>query len=227
MRYILESQKYYVDNICKEYGITNYTVNKDGSIDVHQSIHLKNSYFDNNKKSPFIRKLPIVFNRVYGNFDCSGLGLLTLEGSPSYVEGEFACVDNKLMTLEGSPSFVGNGYYCYNNKLVSLKGVPKKLDGIFSCGHNELISLEGSPSPINKLNLFHCVSNKLISLKGAPICEKYYFDNNQLPKLILDNIDNVKEIIEYQDDYSIWNKDLSLNEYRFYDLLEEIKDNIL
>ena len=42
----------------------------------------------------------------------------------------------------------------------------------------------------------------------------------------VDNIKFIKKIIEYQDDYSIWRSDGSLDEYRFNDMMEEIRNEI-
>ena len=51
-----------IDLICKKYGITNYTINQDGSIDVNGSVNLSREN---------LTKLPLKFNRVSGYFDCS------------------------------------------------------------------------------------------------------------------------------------------------------------
>jgi hypothetical protein len=71
---------------------------------------------------------------------------------------------------------------------------------------------------------FYCHSNQLTSLKGAPreISGNFYCDNNPLPKLILDNMSKIKEIIKYQEDYSIWRRDGTLDEFRFSEMMRDI-----
>ena len=140
-----------IESICKKYGITNYTVNSDGSIDVDGNVDLAGSG---------LTKLPLKFGNVTGNF---------------------YCYNNQLTTLEGSPKEVGGDFYCSDNQLTSLKGGPAKLGGNFYCS------------------------------------------NNQLPKLITDNMKHIKKIVEYQEDYLIWRSSGALDEYKFNDMMEEIK----
>ena len=51
-----------IESICKKYGITNYSINIDGSIDVDSDVNLSE------KK---LTKLPLKFNKVGGYFNCS------------------------------------------------------------------------------------------------------------------------------------------------------------
>lgn len=51
-------------------------------------------------------KIPLTFALINGDFDCSNLGLTTLENSPKLVYGEFNCSDNNLRTLEKGPTGV-------------------------------------------------------------------------------------------------------------------------
>ena len=57
-------------------------------------------------------KLKIKFKKISGWFDCSCLGLTTLEGFPDYVHGSF---------------------FCDNNNLESFDFLPKKITGIIYC----------------------------------------------------------------------------------------------
>ena len=55
---------YSVDNIhkiCEKYGIKNYTINTDGSIDVDGNVHLW---------CRGLTELPLKFNHVSGYFNC-------------------------------------------------------------------------------------------------------------------------------------------------------------
>jgi hypothetical protein len=118
-----------IDSICQQYGIQNYTINEDGSIDVDGNVYL--SYEK-------LYELPLKFGRVTGNFDCSRNQLTTLEGCPGEVGGGFYCNGNKLTTLEGCPREVGGYFNCSYNKLTTLDGCPKMVDGEFNCGANNL-----------------------------------------------------------------------------------------
>ena len=95
--------------ICKQYGIENYTINSDGSIDVDGNVNLWDKR---------LTELPLTFNKVNGYFECGGNNLTTLEGSPKWVGGDFSCVGNNLTSLEFSPDYVGGFFDCINNNLT-------------------------------------------------------------------------------------------------------------
>jgi hypothetical protein len=50
----------------------------------------------------------------------------------------------------------------------------------------------------------------------------FYCSNNPLPKLILDNMAKIKEIIKNQEDYSIWRRDGTIDEFRFREMMRDI-----
>ena len=122
-----------IDAICKKYGITNYTISSDGSIDVDGDVNLIDINLD---------KLPLRFNRIGGNFYCNNNQLTSLEGAPKEVGGFFDCRYNQLTSLEGAPKEVGGFFDCNNNKLTSLEGAPKSVGTYFNCRYNLL------PQPI-------------------------------------------------------------------------------
>ena len=95
--------------ICEKYNITNYTVNPDGSIDVNGDVFLWNRE---------LTELPLVFNKVTGNFDCDYNNLTSLKGCPRWVGGCFSCNINQLTSLEFSPDYVGGSFDCYTNQLT-------------------------------------------------------------------------------------------------------------
>jgi len=123
-----------IDEICYEFGVRNYTINDDGSIDVKGGVNIPTSG---------LTEIPITFNKVSGTFYCQNSDLTTLKGSPRLVEGSFYCQKNKLTSLEGGPEHVGNSFYCYENQLTDLKGSPKFIGGDFRCDENNIFSLEG------------------------------------------------------------------------------------
>jgi hypothetical protein len=139
-----------IESICKKFGITNYTINADGSIDVNGDVYLNRNG---------LAKLPLKFGRVTGNFYCYDNKLTTLEGSPGEVGGDFSCHDNKLTTLEGSPREVGGGFYCHRNQLTTLEGGPREVGGNFYCYDNKLTTLEGGPREVG--GDFYCDDNPI------------------------------------------------------------------
>jgi hypothetical protein len=145
-----------IKKICEKYGITNYTI-VDGKVNVKGSVIMQGQK---------LKKIPLIFGEVTGNFNCGSNFLTSLEGCPDIVGHSFYCYNNGLTTLEGSPKIVGGSFYCSDNKLISLKGGPIKVSGRFSCKRNKLTSLEGAPKEVE--GYFDCSDNELISLEGAP-----------------------------------------------------------
>jgi hypothetical protein len=188
-----------IDAICKKYGIRNYTINEDGTVDVDGNVDIHNRGYDRG-----LEKIPLKFGYVSGDFYCSFNQLTTLEGSPNKVGGNFICSNSQLTTLEGASNWVGGDFDCSFNKLTSLEGSPNRVDGSFFCQFNKLITLLGAPEELGLY--FHC------------------YNNQSLPKEILDNMDYIDKIVKYQYDYNIWRRDGSLDKYRFSDMMKEIME---
>ena len=98
-----------IHDICKQYGITNYTINDDGSIDIDGNVDLWNRG---------LTELPVTFNKVTGYFHCGNNNLTSLKGSPRWVGVSFYCNNNQLTSLEFSPDYVGGYFSCRYNKLT-------------------------------------------------------------------------------------------------------------
>jgi len=202
-----------IDTICQEYGITNYVINSDGSIDVRGDVDLS--------RKDLVR-FPLRFRKVSGDFlchtnqletldgcpkevgrdfDCGNNQLQTLEGGPEEVGFSFRCDNNQLVTLEGSPKKVGSDFWCDSNKLVTLEGSPKYVGGDFLCGRNKLETLEGSPKKVN--GSFNCIYNNLISLEGGPeeVGSGFYCNNNPVNEIfkLFKDYDQFKSLM---DDYN-------------------------
>ena len=145
-----------IDSICKKYGIGNYTVNKDGTVDVNGDVNLSNMKY---KQKITLTILPLKFGKVMGTFYCSYNKLTTLEGCPTEVGGDFYCSNNKLTTLEGCPTEVVGNFYCSFNKLTTLEGCTKEVVGRFDCSYNQLTMLKYCPKEVD--GTFFCQSNQL------------------------------------------------------------------
>ena len=116
---------------------------------------------------------------------------------------------------------VTGNFICSFNQLTSLKGAPNKVNN-FNCTYNQLISLEGCP--INIDGYFDCYNNNLTNLSTlrSNIKGSIYITGNPLPEEILNNKKNIKEIIKWQEEFCIWNKDGSLNKENFQELLDNL-----
>jgi hypothetical protein len=147
--YIQEIKMGVISGICEKYGIKNYIINDDGTVDVDGDVDLSD------KKLTII---PLRFGKVSGNFYCHDNKLTSLEGCPKWVGGYFACSFNQLTSLKGGPEFVGGNFSCCYNKLTSLEGAPKVVGGDFYCYCNKLTTLEGFPKAYGD---FDCHGNPL------------------------------------------------------------------
>lgn len=147
-----------IKHIIKRYRIKldRYIVKED-VIDVYGDVVITNTY---------LRKLPIKFGKVQGNFICCSNKLQSLDGAPSYVGGNFNCYGNELTSLKYAPLEVGGDFSCHENLLDSLKGCPKIINGNFNAFLNQLKNLQHGPEIVRKsCNLF---KNKLTTLDKSP-----------------------------------------------------------
>lgn len=110
-----------IESICGKYGIENYTINEDGTVDVNGNVELHNMR---------LNKLPLKFGKVTGYFSCSDNKLTSLEGGPKWVGDSFYCYKNQLTTLEGGPEYVGGKFFCdyIDNEYVTIHEVYCLLD---------------------------------------------------------------------------------------------------
>ena len=131
MKYLklFEEEVWLNDKICKKYGIKNYTINKDGSIDVDGHVD-----FFNEK----LTKLPLKFNKVNGYFSCANNKLTSLEGCPKEVNGSFYCSYNKLTSFEFAPKIIRVEFICWNNNIKSFEYFPSYVKSNFYCSGNPI-----------------------------------------------------------------------------------------
>jgi hypothetical protein len=157
----------------KEYfGIDDYTI-KDGLINTDNVILIKK-----------VKKLPVQFGHVDGNFSCSNNQLTSLAGCPNEVGGYFDCSNNQLISLEGAPKSVSGGFYCGNNKLTSLEGAPKEVGGYFYCDWTEnlpllrLVRYKKIETYNNQVNtIIRKYSNHTPLKEAILLCQKELIDN--------------------------------------------------
>jgi hypothetical protein len=155
---ISQSKKNKIDNLCKRFNITEYTINNDETLDVIGSVIIMDTNYT---------KLPLKFNKISGNFDCTSNRLSTLEGCPIEVGGDFDCNDNLLTELYGCPTKVGGHFNCSINKISTLKYAPTEATSDFHCNDNRLDTLRYAPNKVG--GDFSCQSNRLTNLMHSPI----------------------------------------------------------
>ncbi len=158
-----------IHKICKEYNLTGYDINPDGSISVDGNVYLGNRS---------LKRMPLVFKEVSGYFICHSNELISLEGCPGKVGGDFFCSNNRLKSLEGCPKEIPDDFYCEGNQLTSLEGGPEKIGGGFNCSSNKLTTLKGCPGIVG--GNFNCGFNQLTSLEGCPRARVIYCYNNKI-----------------------------------------------
>jgi len=182
--YKLFESKSEIDKICKKYGIKNYTIKGDGSVDVDGDVDL--SHED-------LTELPLKFGKVSGSFWCHHNQLTTLEGSPDSVR-DFLCNNNQLTTLEGCPNSVGGDFSCHNNQLTTLEGCPSSVGNLWF-NNNQLTTLESIPDILGGI-IYH--NNPIFT-----VCKGWLIN---LEKPNMDIIELFKDLDVIVGDKLYWSK---------------------
>jgi len=109
--------------------INRYTINDDLSIDVENGIEIL--YSDSNSSN---NQLPtyIQFRNVFGNCNFTSFRLVSLKGSPKYVDGFFSCSVNLLKSLDYAPENIEGDFYCYDNDFSEVE-IDKYLNSGKTC----------------------------------------------------------------------------------------------
>jgi hypothetical protein len=158
--------------------IDKYSINIDASINV-----------DGNVKFPltsnFLIELPLTFNKVSGDFDCSRLSLKTLKGSPIEVGGNFDCTYNQLASLEYAPKKV-EGTFAFDNMVKSI------FTGDRSCNFNKVALVFRTNNP-KLIGLPKIITDNIGKLATVFRYQHYYSIWNQNGSF---NVDNMMGLIE-------------------------------
>jgi len=167
-----------IKDLCSKYEIGNYQIRDDGSIDVEGGVWLqgKISYNrlrrENSGVLGNLKKLPLIFNKVSGGFDCN---------------------ENKLTTLKGCPK-EADRFDCSRNPITSFKHSPEKVKS-FSADYTFITSLEGLENIHidDFLSVNNCYS--LYTLKGFPKKVSRFFISgtpiNSIYYKFIEDIDNI------------------------------------
>jgi len=107
---------------------------------------------------------------VAGDFDCSYMGLTTLEGCPIKVERSFNCSNNKLIDLKGAPITVNGFFNCSGNQirsLIDLNDNKRFYYDLFICRNTKIRNLIGlQRAQIKKIDIRD--NRFLKSIEGMP-----------------------------------------------------------
>ena len=183
-----------IHSICKKWGIENYTINDDGSIDVDGNVNLAYDLYREE-----LTKIPLKFGNIIGDFECDRNQLTTLKGSPKSVGGNFDCSGNQLTSLEYCPESVGGNFDCSGNQLTSLEGLPE-IGGYINCRRNQITDFKGVPEFFE--GLFYCEGNPIEEIYTLFLQENHVddskcikwineFDVIQGDKVVLDRLEEV------------------------------------
>jgi hypothetical protein len=107
-----------IEDWLKNYGIRNYSINDDLTVDVIGYINLTNND---------LLEIPVQFGIVKGDFFCGQNKLTSLKGTPYHVTGTFDCSENNLANLDDSPKIIGYDLNCSKNPLISLGNFDTQL----------------------------------------------------------------------------------------------------
>jgi hypothetical protein len=188
-----------IDEICRKYGIVNYTINSDNSVDVDGGVDL---YW---KK---LTSIPLNFNIVNGYFNCGNNYLTSLKGCPVRVGNWFSCHNNKLTSLQYSPQYIERGGFdCRWNEIESLQYCTELIRDDFYCYENNLTSLQYHPTVYGK---FWCDNNQINTFENF-----YYFKEDIIfwgnPIWDIYELFNDMTLIELARDYGFeWKGEIDL-----------------
>jgi len=178
-------------DLCSEYGITDYQIRDDGSIDVVGDVDFSWG------KLRDLKQLPLTFNEVGGFFDCSDNNLTTLMGCPKEIHLWFNYSFNNLTSLEHSPKIVEGSFYCGSNYYItSLEGLENTyIDGNLDVSRcKNLYSLKGFPK---KVESFNCWGTPIKPIYDKFIQECDYETMRRFNKFDVIYTDGLEWFIDY------------------------------
>jgi hypothetical protein len=145
-----------VAEICKTYGIENWTLNSDGLVDVDGHVNLNGKVLYTIGRYS-LEKLPLRFGTVTGYFLCNNNKLTTLEGAPHTVGDSFWCRENNIRSFEGLVNIGGN-FYSIDNPVWDIyqiiNPIDNKWDNELMDFFNDLDIIRGEEIAIERLNFF-------------------------------------------------------------------------
>lgn len=174
-----------------------YEIHEDLSVSIYQD--------DVDLRHKKLNYIPLNFNEVHGNFDCSY---------------------NNLISLQGAPKKVTNSFSAHHNKINFLRDLPQ-CPNIY-VQHNNIRYLDYIPEETVVFDL----SNNLIHTISVTLLDKYKY---KLTKLVLANNNissGIDHLRNCQDLRKIWlenNKLTDIADFKYFPKLKilDLKDNRL
>lgn len=167
-------QREYIEFNIEKFGIKNYIIDDDLNVNVKGDVDISGRG---------LIKIPIKFNIIDGDFNCSNNKLTNLVNSPMTVNGIFDCSNNNIYTLIGGPRFIDMAYDCSNNLLEDLDGYPDICVNVFDCSNNYIKTLIHLPKILN-VKYFDVSNNKLKDLRGPLKAKNFDCSNNNITTLV-------------------------------------------
>jgi len=94
-----------------DYGIVDYTINSDLTVDVNGEVHLDGED---------LKFLPVQFGKIRDYFFIDNNDLKSLKGCPIEIKGEFSCSGNKIYNLDGFPKNIGTTIFFDKNPISNF-----------------------------------------------------------------------------------------------------------
>lgn len=163
---------------------------------------------------------------VGDSFDCGfNENLKSLKYSPKYLGSDFECIECDLTSLEGIPNIInGDLFINFNTSLKSLRHLPSKIYGDFEFTYCNIKNFKNTKSTI--IGNLNGTNNDITTLDNFPTVEgDIFLSYESLPDKIIYNRNRVKEIINNQNFYKIWNEDGSFNVKRFNIMIDDIRND--
>lgn len=166
-----------INYIIKRFRITidRFEIDQSGRLNVFGSVRISDTK---------LKRLPLRFGKVSGDFHCYLNHLTTLEGAPHKVGGDFNCSGNLLKSLKHAPQEVDGDFFCQENVLEKLDGAPRIINGNFNCFLNNLKNLKNGPFEVKKS--YYAYANQLNTLEGSPrfVGKSFFVVDNNLSNLV-------------------------------------------
>ncbi len=202
--------------ICEHYGIENYTINENLTVDINGDFIFNH----------IVTKLPIKLNKVSGNIYINNCGLTTLEGLPEYIN-DIELTGNRLTNLIGFPKHCNGNIDLSNNQLTSLEGIPKGINGNLTLYKNKLTNTDYFPDVVE--GYIDIIANPITHFTKQCDCWSIFSIFSNYKRFYKDEImfelsdQDLCILLRYCEDYNIFDKEGNVNRNRLERLFKDNK----
>lgn len=155
---ISQDEMNHIHELCGQNGIKNYSINSDGSVDVHGDVNLRGDDLE---------WLPIPFNIVHGSFDISNNRIYEFHNFPKEIKSDLLAMQNMFESFSGFETKVGGSIIFSNNRIRSVKGLPNEIYGALDLSENNIVFMDGIPNIIH--GYLDMNGNNIQNLKPFPV----------------------------------------------------------